>query len=77
MAHNGYARTIRPVHTSNDGDTIFTMASQKVEAQPDLVGALAAKAMAKAIENACDLCHTNVWTYNVFTNPSINNKKRC
>ena len=53
MAHNGYARTIRPVHTSSDGDTIFAMASQKVEAQPDVVGALAAKGMAKAIENAC------------------------
>lgn len=53
MAHNGYARTIRPVHTSSDGDTIFAMASQQVEAQPDVVGALAAKAMAKAIENAC------------------------
>ena len=53
MSHNGYARTIRPVHTSSDGDTIFAMASQQVEAQPDVVGALAAKAMAKAIENAC------------------------
>ena len=53
MAHNGYARTIRPVHTSSDGDTIFAMASGKVEAEPDIVGVLAAKAMAKAIENAC------------------------
>ena len=41
MAHNGYARTIRPVHTSSDGDTTFAMASQQVEAQPDVVGALA------------------------------------
>ncbi len=23
MAHNGYARCIRPVHTSSDGDTIL------------------------------------------------------
>lgn len=53
MAHNGYARTIRPVHTSNDGDTIFAMASQKTKADPDVVGVLASKAMAKAIENAC------------------------
>lgn len=53
MAHNGYARTIHPVHTSNDGDTIFAMCSNQIKANPDLVGALSAKAMAKAIENAC------------------------
>lgn len=52
MAHNGYARTIRPVHTSSDGDTIFALTSSKVEANLDVVGALASKAMAKAIENA-------------------------
>ena len=29
MAHDGYARSIRPVHTTMDGDAIFTMASGK------------------------------------------------
>lgn len=53
MAHNGYARTIRPVHTSNDGDTIFAMSTNKVEADPDLIGILAVKAMEQAIVNAC------------------------
>ena len=52
MAHNGYARTIMPVHTSNDGDTIFAMASGEVEAMTDLVGVLAADVMARAINNA-------------------------
>ena len=27
MAHNGYARSIYPVHTMYDGDTIFSMAT--------------------------------------------------
>ncbi|MBQ1251674.1 MAG: P1 family peptidase [Firmicutes bacterium] len=52
MAHNGYARAIRPVHTSADGDTIFTMATGTVEAQIDAVGVIAAEVMAKAIARA-------------------------
>lgn len=52
MTHNAYAQCIRPVHTSNDGDTIFTMTTNKVEANQDLVGVLAIKAMKQAIVNA-------------------------
>ena len=52
MAHNGYARAICPVHTSADGDTIFTMATGKVTAQIDAVGVIAAEVMAKAIAKA-------------------------
>lgn len=52
MAHNGYARCIRPVHTSSDGDTIFAMSSNKIKTQPDIVGILAVKAMEQAIVNA-------------------------
>lgn len=52
MAHDGYARAIRPVHTSNDGDTIFTMAHVSVAAHVDLVGILAAEVMEKAIARA-------------------------
>ena len=52
MAHNGYARVIRPVHTSNDGDTIFSMTSNQVEADTDLVGILAVRAMEQAIVNS-------------------------
>ena len=52
MAHNGYARCIRPVHTSSDGDTIFAMTSNKVPAEQDLVGIMAVKAMEQAIVNA-------------------------
>ena len=52
VAHNGLARTINPVHTMVDGDTIFTMATNKIEADINLVGSLAAEAMSKAIINA-------------------------
>ncbi|AOR22847.1 P1 family peptidase [Clostridium taeniosporum] len=49
MAHNGYARTIYPSHTMFDGDTIFTMATNKISADVTTVGMIAAKVMEKAI----------------------------
>lgn len=52
MAHDGYARSINPVHTMNDGDTIFTLASGEVEADINLVGILAAKTISRSIANA-------------------------
>ena len=38
ICHNAYARVIKPVHTSADGDTIFTMATDKVDVSADIVG---------------------------------------
>lgn len=52
MTHNGYARAIRPVHTSADGDSIFAMSVGKVDADMDMVGTLAADVMAEAILRA-------------------------
>ena len=52
MAHDGYARSIIPVHTMFDGDTIFSMATNKVDADISLVGSLAAKVISRAIANA-------------------------
>lgn len=52
MAHDGYARSINPVHTMFDGDTIFSLATNKVKADINLVGALAAEVMSMAIANA-------------------------
>ncbi|WP_238917965.1 P1 family peptidase [Clostridium sp. YIM B02555] len=49
MAHNGYGRTMRPAHTMFDGDTIFTMSTNKVTADVTTVGMLAATVMEKAI----------------------------
>ncbi len=54
MAHDGLARTINPVHTAYDGDTIFALATGRSSraANVTLVGALAAEAMAQAVIRA-------------------------
>jgi L-aminopeptidase/D-esterase-like protein len=56
MAHNGYGRTMRPAHSMFDGDTVFTMATGKIEADISVVGLLAARvveqAVLRAIKNA-------------------------
>lgn len=52
MAHNGYARSMRPAHSIYDGDTIFTMATGRVEADINVVGFLAARVMEQAVINA-------------------------
>ncbi len=52
MAQDGVARCIRPAHTLYDGDTLFALATGELEANPSLVGALAAEATSRAILNA-------------------------
>ena len=52
MAQDGYARSIRPVHTSVDGDSIYALSVGQVSADQDLVGALAAEVMSEAILRA-------------------------
>lgn len=52
MAHNGYARTIRPVHTSADGDSIYGVSTGNVTADPDVTGTLASMVMARAVNRA-------------------------
>lgn len=47
--HDAYARAIKPVHTANDGDTVFAFASGEQDAPYDLVAVLATEAMQKAI----------------------------
>ncbi|MFA6708466.1 MAG: P1 family peptidase [Fusobacterium sp.] len=49
ISHNAYAKAISPVHTTVDGDAIFTLTTGEVEATLDIVGALATKVMGKAI----------------------------
>lgn len=52
MAHNGFARTIRPVHTSMDGDSIYALSVGDAVGSPDVVGTLAAYVMGKAVNRA-------------------------
>ncbi|WP_091730323.1 P1 family peptidase [Proteiniborus ethanoligenes] len=51
MAHNGYARTMRPAHSIFDGDTIFALSTGSVQADISTVGFLAARAMEQAVIN--------------------------
>ena len=52
MAHDGYARSIRPVHTSADGDSIYAVSVGEVKADRDVIGALAAEVISEAIKRA-------------------------
>ena len=52
MAQDGYARSIRPVHTTADGDSIYAVSLGTVQADQDLVGTLAAEVMSEAIVRA-------------------------
>lgn len=54
MAHDGLARSINPVHTMVDGDTIFAAATATSQVTADLttIGSIAAEAMARAVNRA-------------------------
>ena len=54
MAHDGLARSINPIHTSMDGDTLFAAATGMTKTKADLttVGAMGAVAVADAVRNA-------------------------
>lgn len=55
VAHNGLARTIYPVHTDYDGDSLFVMATgKKLIINPVLVEIAAVKAVERAVLNAVD-----------------------
>jgi len=60
MAHNGYGRTMRPAHTMFDGDTIFAVATGKVDTDVSVAGLLAARTMEqaviRAVKKATPLC---------------------
>lgn len=52
MAHSGLSRTIYPVHTLLDGDSIFTLASNQVQADLNQIGITAAEVVKKAVINS-------------------------
>ncbi|WOP17894.1 P1 family peptidase [Raineyella sp. LH-20] len=55
VAHDGLARAVRPVHRMMDGDTIFCLASARVDAAPDPRGLfdVLLTAAADVVEEAC------------------------
>ncbi len=52
MGHDGFARSINPVHTSADGDSIYAVSAGSVSADQDLVGIVAAEVISEAIIRA-------------------------
>ena len=58
MAHDGLARSIRPVHTMFDGDCLFALSTAAEESAPvdsltlSILGTLAADMVAKAVRRA-------------------------
>ncbi len=54
VGHDGYGRTIRPVHTQMDGDTLFALATGSVDKDVNFIKvcAAAAEVTARAIANA-------------------------
>jgi L-aminopeptidase/D-esterase-like protein len=54
MAHDGLARTINPVHTMSDGDTLFALATGRAKKSPGMMvlGTMAAEATARAVVRA-------------------------
>lgn len=49
MAQNGLAMTIRPANTMFDGDTLFSVSTQKKKADVNVIGSFASLAVAEAI----------------------------
>ncbi len=52
MAHDGLARSIRPVHTAIDGDLVFALSLGDKTGDASLVGAVAADVLAQAVVRA-------------------------
>jgi L-aminopeptidase/D-esterase-like protein len=57
MAHDGLARTINPVHTPADGDTIFALSTGalKLDVNHGYIGAIAAEVISQAVLRAVRL----------------------
>ncbi len=52
LAHDGLARSIWPVHTMWDGDSIFALSRGSVQADVNRVGLMAAETVSAAVERA-------------------------
>jgi L-aminopeptidase/D-esterase-like protein len=58
MASLGVARTIYPVNTMFDGDIVFALSKGDLEADPNMLGVMAADAVAQAVVRAVKLAVT-------------------
>lgn len=49
ISHNGIARAVRPAHTTFDGDTMFVLCANQIEATFEAVSILTVEAVRQAI----------------------------
>jgi len=54
MSHDGLARTISPVHTMLDGDTIFALSLGEAKGDVNAIGVAAAEVLARAVLRAVE-----------------------
>ena len=52
MTRSALGRSINPVGTSGDGDTIYAVSTGNVKSNPDLAGTLACRVLSEAILDA-------------------------
>lgn len=55
MAQNGIGRVIRPAHTMFDGDIVFALSCGELKADVNMIGDMAADALANAIVSAVEI----------------------
>jgi len=58
VAHNGLARTLRPVHTFFDGDTVFALATGEREEDANVIAWAASEVLAEAVVQAVKAAQT-------------------
>ncbi|MCI8830437.1 MAG: P1 family peptidase [Lachnospiraceae bacterium] len=59
MAHNGLARTIRPVHTTADGDSVYAVSAGAEPADINVAGTLASYVLGVAVNRAVRTAHSS------------------
>ena len=64
MAQDALARRIDPVHTMLDGDTVYTLTTDQIEADINIVGTIATQVLEIAIERAVIFAKEEVDTNN-------------
>ena len=62
MAQDALARRIDPVHTMYDGDTVYALSTDQIEANINVVGTLATQVLETAIERAVMLSKQEIDT---------------
>ena len=71
IGHDGLARTIRPVHTRMDGDTLFTLATGQNERPVDIMNLMTAATEVTAQAILAAICHAQSLRIGCFNYPAF------